>query len=149
MNTARMFHIADKTVRVGARLVHLFNPSRLASAAVDGGYIVKRHWRLALAMAHREMSTRYAGQIMGSFWVVGHPLLQMLIFVFLFGTVFQQRMGERLSYRATTRSIFLRALSRGLRFCQPSQTAATRSWRILYSSSSSILNWRHCPSKMC
>jgi lipopolysaccharide transport system permease protein len=93
VNTAGMFHIADKTVRVGARLVHLFNPSRLASAAVDGGYIVKRHWRLALAMAHREMSTRYAGQIMGSFWVVGHPLLQMLIFVFLFGTVFQQRIG--------------------------------------------------------
>jgi hypothetical protein len=37
-----MFHIGDETVRFGARLVHLFNPPRLASSAVDGGYIVNR-----------------------------------------------------------------------------------------------------------
>jgi lipopolysaccharide transport system permease protein len=93
VNTARLLHIADGTVRLGGRVLRLFNPNRVASAAVDGIYIVKRHWRLAMAMARRELSTRYAGQVMGSFWVVGHPLLQMVIFVFLFGVVFEQKIG--------------------------------------------------------
>ena len=33
------------------------------------------------------------GQISGSFWIVGHPLFQLLLFVFVFGVVFKQRIG--------------------------------------------------------
>jgi lipopolysaccharide transport system permease protein len=79
--------------RVAVRLFALFNPVRIFSAAVEGFAIVVRHRRLAVAVARRELSSRYAGQLMGSFWIVGHPLLQMLIFVFLFSVVFFQRIG--------------------------------------------------------
>jgi homopolymeric O-antigen transport system permease protein len=79
--------------RIALRLVALLNPVRVVDAAIDGFSIIGRHWRLAVAMARRELSTRYAGQMMGSFWIVGHPLLQMLIYIFLFAVVFQQRIG--------------------------------------------------------
>ena len=93
MNTARLLHAADESVRLCGRVLRLFDPVRFVGAARDGFYVVKRHWRLAVAMARRELSTRYAGQMMGSFWIIGHPLLQMLIFVFLFAVVFNQKMG--------------------------------------------------------
>jgi lipopolysaccharide transport system permease protein len=66
---------------------------RLAEAAGEGFAIVSLHWRLAIAMSRRDLSSRYAGQIMGSFWIVGHPLLQMLIYILLFAVVFKQRIG--------------------------------------------------------
>lgn len=44
-------------------------------------------------MASRELRLRYAGQITGSFWIIGHPMFQMLLFVFVFGIVFKQRIG--------------------------------------------------------
>jgi lipopolysaccharide transport system permease protein len=79
--------------RGAVRFAGLFRPARLRLAAVEAFSVVARDWRLAVAMARRELSARYAGQMMGSFWIVGHPLLQMLIYVFLFAVVFQQRIG--------------------------------------------------------
>lgn len=51
---------------------------------------------LILAMAKRDISNRYAGQLLGMFWAVGHPLFQMALMVFVFGVVFQQRIGGTL-----------------------------------------------------
>ena len=52
-----------------------------------------RHAPLTLAMAKRELVTRYAGQFIGSFWIVGHPLLMTALFVFVFGVVFKTQVG--------------------------------------------------------
>lgn len=48
---------------------------------------------LILAMARRDISSRYAGQLLGIFWAVGHPLFQMAVMVFVFSVVFQQKIG--------------------------------------------------------
>jgi len=53
-------------------------------------------WRvrgLATSIAVRELRVRYAGQFAGAFWIIGHPIFQMVVYVFVFGVVFRQQMG--------------------------------------------------------
>ena len=54
---------------------------------------IHRHAPLALSMARRELRSRHAGNILGSMWIIGHPLFQMCLFVFIFAVVFQQKIG--------------------------------------------------------
>jgi lipopolysaccharide transport system permease protein len=54
---------------------------------------LSRHKRLVWEMARRELSDRYSGQVLGSFWAIGHPLLQMGVYLFVFGFVFKVRVG--------------------------------------------------------
>jgi lipopolysaccharide transport system permease protein len=75
------------------RLLQLLNPARMLDGAIDGARLLRRHHRLAIAMARRELTSRYAGQALGSFWVIGHPLFQMMIFVFLFAVVFKVKIA--------------------------------------------------------
>jgi lipopolysaccharide transport system permease protein len=53
-------------------------------------------WRqrgLVWAMAKRELVDRYAGQMLGSFWAIAHPLLLMAVYLFVFGYVLRVRVG--------------------------------------------------------
>lgn len=49
------------------------------------------HQRLIFEMTRRDLRDRYAGQILGSTWAVGHPLFLMGLYVFLFAYVFPGR----------------------------------------------------------
>ena len=49
--------------------------------------------RLIWAMAKREVTDRYTGQMLGGVWAVMHPLLLMGVYLFVFGVVFQMRIG--------------------------------------------------------
>ena len=51
----------------------------------------RRH--LIWALAKREVLDRYAGQAFGRFWAIGHPLLLMAVYLFVFGYVFRMRIG--------------------------------------------------------
>jgi lipopolysaccharide transport system permease protein len=44
-------------------------------------------------MTKREIGERYAGQVLGLFWTVGHPLAMMGVFVFIFAVVFKMKVG--------------------------------------------------------
>lgn len=50
-----------------------------------------RHGELAWEMTKRELSDRYAGQVLGTLWAVGHPIFFMLLYVFVFGMIFKSR----------------------------------------------------------
>jgi lipopolysaccharide transport system permease protein len=76
-----------------SNLRELINPVRLAHDIAGGVRLILANRNLIVAMASRELKSRYAGQITGSFWIVGHPLFQLLLFVFIFGVVFKQRIG--------------------------------------------------------
>jgi lipopolysaccharide transport system permease protein len=69
------------------------NPARFVRDFISAAQLVWRTRTLATAMASRELRTRYVGQFAGAFWIVGHPLFQMTVFVFIFGVVFKQRIG--------------------------------------------------------
>lgn len=40
-------------------------------------------------MTKREITDRYAGQVLGSIWAVGHPLILMAVYVWIFAVVFK------------------------------------------------------------
>lgn len=69
----------------------LFNPLGIAWGVASGIRSVTTNFRLILTMAAQDLKYRYAGQFTGNFWIVGHPLLQLLTFLFIFGVVFKQR----------------------------------------------------------
>jgi lipopolysaccharide transport system permease protein len=55
--------------------------------------LLTRHRQLTWEMTRREVADRYAGQVLGVFWAVGHPLALMGIYVFVFVKVFQAKLG--------------------------------------------------------
>ncbi len=55
--------------------------------------LLTRNRQLTWEMTRREIADRYAGQILGTFWAIGHPLALMGLYVFVFAWVFQVKMG--------------------------------------------------------
>ncbi|MBI3411950.1 MAG: ABC transporter permease [Planctomycetes bacterium] len=55
--------------------------------------VLFQHRTLTLEMARREILDRYAGQVLGVLWMVGHPLIQVAVYIFIFQVVFQVRIG--------------------------------------------------------
>ncbi|MBN2712351.1 MAG: ABC transporter permease [Planctomycetes bacterium] len=49
--------------------------------------LLTRHRQLTLMMAVRELSDRYAGQVLGLFWAIGHPIFLMVVYCFVFVVV--------------------------------------------------------------
>ena len=64
--------------------------------------LAHRYRTLIWEMAKREIAERYVGQVLGMFWAVGHPLISVAVYIFVFGYVFRMRAGsgttESLSY---------------------------------------------------
>ncbi len=55
--------------------------------------LMTKHRTLTLEMARRELSDRYAGQFFGLFWTFGHPLVLIVVYVFVFRFIFTSRVG--------------------------------------------------------
>lgn len=65
-----------------------------ATAFLFGSLV--RNRRLILEMARRDISDRYAGQMLGSIWAVVHPVMTILVFIFIFAVVFRVKIDESL-----------------------------------------------------
>ncbi len=50
-----------------------------------------QHRRLTWELSRREVADRYAGQVLGVFWAIGHPLVLMGVYLFIFAFVFKVR----------------------------------------------------------
>ncbi len=73
--------------------VSILDPVALVRAVGDAGAFLWSARRLIAVMAVRDISSRYAGQLFGVFWAIGHPLFQMAVYLFVFGVVFRQPIG--------------------------------------------------------
>lgn len=71
----------------------ILSPSSHLPAVRELKQLLTQHRQLTWAMTKREISDRYAGQVLGLFWAIGHPLAQMAVYIFLFALVFKARMG--------------------------------------------------------
>ncbi|WP_421954166.1 ABC transporter permease [Polaromonas sp.] len=58
--------------------------------------LLTRHRELMFELARRDVSDRYAGQALGLFWAVAHPLFMMAVYVFIFAFVFKAKVGGSL-----------------------------------------------------
>ncbi len=52
-----------------------------------------RHRQLTMDLARREVSDRYLGQLGGAFWALGHPLVLVGVYLFVFTVVFKIRLS--------------------------------------------------------
>ena len=55
--------------------------------------LLSRQRHLTVEMAKREIVDRYLGQVFGILWALGHPMLLMGVYVFIFAHVFKMRIG--------------------------------------------------------
>ena len=65
-------------------------PNRIALCHFSS--LIRRHHELVWEMTRREILDRYTGQVLGSLWAIGLPLLTMGIYVFAFLVLFQGRL---------------------------------------------------------
>ncbi|WP_260283648.1 ABC transporter permease [Xanthomonas sp. CFBP 8152] len=54
---------------------------------------LRRHWRLVLQLARREIVGRYRGSLAGVAWSFFNPLLMLVIYTFVFSSIFKVRWG--------------------------------------------------------
>ncbi len=55
--------------------------------------LLTRHRDLTWEMTKRELSERYAGQALGLFWAIAHPVFMIALYVFIFAFVFKMKIG--------------------------------------------------------
>ncbi|GJL65319.1 MAG: transport permease protein [Nitrospirales bacterium] len=73
--------------------VSLLNPARLWTAGAHVATTLMRHRALLVDQVRREIIDQHAGQVMGGLWSIIHPVFLMLVYVFVFGFVFEARVG--------------------------------------------------------
>lgn len=69
----------------------LFNWSAYATAGGELVRITRTNMDLIKELVHRDLKDRFAGQMLGTAWAIGHPLLLMLLYVAVFSLVFPAR----------------------------------------------------------
>jgi lipopolysaccharide transport system permease protein len=65
----------------------LVAPIANVRALYEGIAELWRHRALCLELARRDLGGQFAGQTLGSFWIIGHPLTLFGVYVFIFGVV--------------------------------------------------------------
>jgi lipopolysaccharide transport system permease protein len=71
----------------------ILHPRNHLQAFHEIALLLTRYRQLTWEMTRREISDRYAGQAFGLFWALGHPLILMGVYVFIFAVVFKVRIG--------------------------------------------------------
>ncbi|HVJ51823.1 MAG TPA: ABC transporter permease [Aliidongia sp.] len=72
-------------------LAALLDPRRHYGSYRELARLVRRRWELVLELTKHEISERYAGQVFGTLWAIGHPLITVAIYVVVFGFIFGGR----------------------------------------------------------
>jgi lipopolysaccharide transport system permease protein len=67
--------------------------SRNWSAGRELMGLLGRHRQLTWELTRRELTEKYAGQMLGVLWGFVHPAIQIAVYVFIFGYVFAVKMG--------------------------------------------------------
>ncbi len=79
-----------KTLRTFLNVLH---PVRNFNAIAGSLRLLARHRDLITEMARREIWSQYGGQALGTWWVIGHPLFQMLVYITVFALIFKVKVG--------------------------------------------------------
>lgn len=69
------------------------NPENYFTVFKEIVVLFTKHHQLTLEMTKHEIRERYMGQILGTIWAIGHPIILIGVYIFLFGYVFKTKMG--------------------------------------------------------
>ncbi|MEO7728168.1 MAG: ABC transporter permease [Burkholderiales bacterium] len=103
----------------------LVSPSSHFQAVVEIFSLLTRHRQLTWEMTKREITDRYTGQVFGAFWAIGHPLLLMGVYVFIFAFVFKQKIGGTIDLPFDYTTYLLSALIPWLAFQESMSKSAS------------------------
>lgn len=103
----------------------LFNPRAHLAAFREVVTLLTRRRQLTWAMARREIGERYAGQVLGSLWLYGHPLLLMAVYVIIFAYVFKLRFSKAMNLPLDYPTFLLSGLAPWLFFLESMNKSAT------------------------
>ena len=95
--------------------------------------IVRTHRSLLGALVVRDLRDRFAGQTLGIVWTLGHPLVLMVLYAFLFAYVFPARGGSSDAVNDYAPAIFA-----GLACWLTAQEVLARSTTVLQSHASLV-----------
>jgi lipopolysaccharide transport system permease protein len=87
--------VIDATREKSGRLpfLQLLRPGPYLQAFVELTTLLSRRRSLTLAMAKREVATEHTGKALGSFWGIFQPLFLLAVYAFIYGIVFQAKIG--------------------------------------------------------
>ncbi|MCA8942992.1 MAG: ABC transporter permease [Planctomycetes bacterium] len=68
------------------------NPASNTRAFAEMFGLLNRHRALTIELTKRDIGERYAGQVLGSVWAIGHPIALMTIYVIVFTQVWREDM---------------------------------------------------------
>ena len=83
-------------------MISILSPVANTSALGEFFAMLRRHRTLLLELTKRDLTERYAGQVFGVIWTVGHPLALMGIYAFVFTQVFKAGVTEGMKLDYTT-----------------------------------------------
>lgn len=58
--------------------------------------ILWKNRSLCRELVRRELGSQFAGQALGAFWIIGHPMMLFCVYIFVFVIVFKTRISESL-----------------------------------------------------
>lgn len=73
--------------------MQLLNPKIHLTAFLEIIQLLTRHRQLTWEMTKREIGERYVGQMLGALWALGHPLILIGVYVFVFTYIFGMKLG--------------------------------------------------------
>ena len=71
----------------------------------------KTKWPIIKALVDRDIKDRYSAHVFGGIWAVGHPLLLMLIYLFVFNFIFKIRLGGEIDFTGDYITLVISALT--------------------------------------
>ncbi|MGC2203486.1 MAG: ABC transporter permease [Stellaceae bacterium] len=71
----------------------LLDPRRHHHAFRFFGELARRYRPLIWELTKREIAERYVGQVLGVAWAIGHPLISIAVYIFVFAYVIRIRIG--------------------------------------------------------
>jgi lipopolysaccharide transport system permease protein len=73
-------------------IAFVLSPWRSLRAGRDAVSLLWKYRALCLELVRRDLTGQYAGQALGSFWVIGHTVSLLLIYAFVFVVVFKVKL---------------------------------------------------------
>jgi lipopolysaccharide transport system permease protein len=80
-------------MKIARAALNALRPLTNLRAVIGNLRLLHGHRDLIKEMARREIRSQYGGQALGTWWVIGHPLFQMLVYITVFALIFKVRVG--------------------------------------------------------
>jgi lipopolysaccharide transport system permease protein len=74
----------------------IFAPLANVAAIREGAVQLWRQRSLCKEMVRRDLGSQFSGQAIGAYWIIGHPLMLYVVYVFVFSVVLKTRMPTSL-----------------------------------------------------